>query len=311
MTNKKEYFETPILFLIFNRPELSEIVFREIRQIKPKRLFISADGPRKSQPKDLLLCRTTRERILGLIDWDCEVKTLFRSENLGCGMAVSSAVNWFFDQVEEGIIIEDDILAGPDFFFFCEEMLERYRENKSVMHISGFNPVANLNLLNRQNVIVSNFGNIWGWASWRRAWSKFDLTLMEWGNPEKKKKVLSYFPSKYRKKRRQLYDSIFKGNTSTWDYQWTFARLLANGTSIISPISLIMNIGFNEHSTHTHVRPNWAKNERGKISGVKIEVNPKIDTTFDLLHLKIMDEGNSSRHFVNIVSKIRKCIFPT
>ena len=122
-------FETPVLFLIFNRPDLSQQVFERIREIKPKQLFVAADGPRATHPDDAQKCADARRVTLNIIDWECEVKTLFRDENLGCGLAVSQAITWFFEQVEMGIILEDDCYPDLSFFRFCEKLLDYYKRH--------------------------------------------------------------------------------------------------------------------------------------------------------------------------------------
>jgi hypothetical protein len=125
MAESHKRFETPILFLIFNRPDLTHIVFNRIREVKPKYLFVAADGPREDHPEDQRKCEEARTKVLNSIDWDCEVKTLFRDKNLGCGLAVSQAITWFFGHVEEGIILEDDTLPSISFFQFCQELLKK------------------------------------------------------------------------------------------------------------------------------------------------------------------------------------------
>src|SRR5258708_3549575 len=173
-------FNTPILFLIFNRPFPTRRVFAEIRKARPAKLFVAADGPRPDKPEDLETCRETRE-IIKDIDWPCEVQTLFRDKNLGCGVAVSGAITWFFQNVEQGIILEDDCLPDPSFFPFCTELLERYKDDERILLISG-------NFLQQKNkkfmVKASYYGtlipHLWGWASWRRAWAKYDFNLTKW-----------------------------------------------------------------------------------------------------------------------------------
>src|SRR3989344_213807 len=131
-------FNTPILFIIFNRPATTRRVFDEIKKIKPKQFFIAADGPRLDNPEDTKNCQLTRD-VVKDIDWSCEVKTLFRDKNLGCGPGPVTAINWFFDNVEEGIILEDDCLPDQSFFYFCQELLGRYRDNDRIMYIGGDN----------------------------------------------------------------------------------------------------------------------------------------------------------------------------
>ena len=127
-----------ILFLIFNRPDTTQRVFNEIRRVKPTKLFVAADGPRKNKEGETERCQAARD-IINQVDWDCDLHKLFRDKNLGCKMAVSSAINWFFENVEEGIILEDDCLPHPTFFRFCQELLGKYRDDERVMVISGDN----------------------------------------------------------------------------------------------------------------------------------------------------------------------------
>jgi len=181
------YLKTPVLFLVFNRPDTTRRVFEAIRAARPARLFLVADGPRERQPDDKEKCERVRY-IATDIDWDCEVKTLFRKENLGCKNGVSSAIDWFFSHVDEGIILEDDCLPTESFFWFCEELLRRYRNDSRVMQICGSNFLRGWQR-NNDSYYFSGYGPIWGWASWRRAWIYYDVDMKLW--PEvKEKKIL-------------------------------------------------------------------------------------------------------------------------
>ena len=162
--------KSAVLFVVFNRPDTTKRVFEAIRLAKPKRLYITTDGPRPNMPDDVQLCKQTRE-IVSVVDWDCEVKTLFREENAGCKNGVSAAINWFFDHEEEGIILEDDCLPANSFFKFCDTLLEKYRYDTRVRHITG----CNLQFGKKwgdASYYFSNLTNGWGWASWRRAWRR-------------------------------------------------------------------------------------------------------------------------------------------
>ena len=131
--------DTPLLLLIFNRPKLTEIVFNQIKRVRPKRLFVAADGPRRNKPGEAEKCQITRQVVLDHINWECEVHTLIREENLGCKKAVSTAIDWFFSVVDKGIILEDDCLPDLSFFDFCTKLLTYYEQTDQVMHISGDN----------------------------------------------------------------------------------------------------------------------------------------------------------------------------
>jgi hypothetical protein len=240
----------PILFLVFNRPDTTQKVFAAIRQAKPARLFVAADGYREDRHGEAEKCAQARS-IIENVDWDCEVVTLFRENNLGCRKAVSSAIDWFFENVEEGIILEDDCLPSQSFFMYCQELLEYYRDDTRVMQICGSNFLKGWQR-NEDSYYFSNYGPVWGWASWRRAWKYYDVDMKLW--PEVKEKnvlediCMSREEIEYRE---NLYDKVFSGDIDTWDYQWGFAKMINSGLSVITSVNLISNIGFDADATHT------------------------------------------------------------
>ena len=165
MTSEKQSFNTPILFLLFNRPDTTQKVFNSIREIKPKYLFVSADGPRPNSLNDLNDCNQTR-KILDQIDWECNLKTLFREKNMGCKKAIKEGIDWFFEHVDKGIIIEDDCLPSKSFYSFCEELLNIYENDNRIMMISGYNALGKFETPN--DYLFSKIGSIWGWATWKK-----------------------------------------------------------------------------------------------------------------------------------------------
>ena len=168
--------QTAVLFLVFNRPDTTAQVFEAIRQAKPPRLYVAADGPREGREGEVERVDKVRE-ISMAVDWPCEVKTLFREKNLGCKYAVSSAITWFFEQEEQGIILEDDCLPSQSFFWFCEELLNEYMYDQRIWQICGFSPLVNKI---KESYYLSKYSPIWGWASWRRAWSAYDAEISSW-----------------------------------------------------------------------------------------------------------------------------------
>jgi len=244
--------KTAVLLVIFNRPETTRIVFEAIRKAKPPRLYIAADGPRADVPSDSKRCGEARE-IVNQVDWECEVKTLFRETGLGCGLGPSSAFTWFFEHEEEGIILEDDCLPSQSFFWFCEELLERYRYDNRVMHIGGNNFLNGWQKDRDYSYYFSNSGHIWGWATWRRAWKLFDFNISLYDKLKGKNYFQNFFLNPVEKiyRLRKFDKTVMSTNVNWWDYQWDFARYINSGLAVVPKINLIKNIGFGEDATHT------------------------------------------------------------
>ncbi|WP_341226039.1 nucleotide-diphospho-sugar transferase [uncultured Arcticibacterium sp.] len=237
-------FDVPILLLIFNRPEHTFKVFNKIRELKPKTLFIAADGPRNSNEK--ILCDETRT-IAKLIDWDCELSLLFRDENLGCGKAVSSSIDWFFSSVPSGIILEDDCYPTEDFFLFCKFCLEKYEFNDDVFQINGFNQFGGHK--ESGDYFFTKYPRVWGWATWRSSWITNDFQMNNWKDLRKKplalikrfgfiEAIIRYIIwQKY-------YTSLANGiQARSWGYQWHLNIVFRNGLCIQPEANLITNIG--------------------------------------------------------------------
>jgi hypothetical protein len=240
--------KTAILFLIFNRTETTKKVFETIRDYKPSKLFIAADGPREGKPGEKERCEEAR-KITEKIDWPCEVKRLYRDKNLGCKYAVSGAINWFFKNVEEGIVLEDDCLPNPSFFVFCEEMLEMYKDDENVMHISGSSFLPDI-LISGDSYYFSKYPLVWGWASWRRAWAKYSVSLKDWKqdiNPQ----IFQNLGKIEKLYWANNFELVRRGILNTWDYQWVYTLFKNEGIAVNSEQNMIENIGFRENATHT------------------------------------------------------------
>jgi hypothetical protein len=242
--------KTALLFLIFNRPQTTEKVFQIIKEVKPAKLYIAADGPRKNKPGEREKCEEAR-RIATQIDWDCKIKTLFRNENLGCGKAVSDAVSWFFQNEEEGIILEDDILPHPDFFPYCEELLEKYRNVDEVRFISGRNYLFG-EKVNTDSYYFSAFNHVWGWAGWRKTWEIYDFTLQSKEKKDFEEAIHYYFDDMNAIRFwKIMFQKMKYKRIDTWDYQLTVSLWFNRALSIIPNTNLVQNIGFDTDATHT------------------------------------------------------------
>lgn len=245
-----ESFNTPILFIIFNRLETAQLVFNEIKKIKPKFLYITADGPREEKIGEKEKCESVRA-IFQEIDWDCEIKTLFHVKNLGCDENIITALNWFFENVEAGIILEDDCLPSQSFFFFCQTLLEYYKNNPRIMHISGDNFKFGKKI-GEGDYYFSRYTHSWGWATWRRSWQYFDKEMNffpEFKKENKIKNILNYQPAQ--KYWLGFFKKLHYGKFSFWDAKWLFTVWTHDGISILPNQNLVSNIGFGKEATHT------------------------------------------------------------
>ena len=254
--------KTPVAFIIFNRPDTTKRVFAEIAKARPPKLLVIADGPRADRPDDAEKCAAARAIIDG-VDWDCEVLTNYSDVNLGCKRRVSSGLDWVFDTVDEAIILEDDCLPHPTFFRFCEEMLEKYRDDERIAMISGDNFQFGRKRT-EYSYYFSRYTHIWGWASWRRAWRNYDVDMKRWHEirdsgwlEDLLGSKVSYLYWKY------IFENVYNGKIDTWDYQWIFSCWIQGELTVIPNVNLVSNIGFSLEAVHT--------TEKNKFSEMKTE----------------------------------------
>ena len=277
-----ELFYEPILVIAFNRPDHLNQLLARLREVQPRNLFIAIDGPRRERPGDRERVQQCRD-LLDSIDWDCNVETLIREENLGCGRGVSSAISWFFTHVEQGIILEDDIIPIPSFFEFCSTLLERYRNDDRVFAISGCNFVPPEALSHPDDPYrFSQVPHIWGWATWRRSWQRHQLDILGWQRDLPARTLWSrsgrsvsgavYWAS--------TFELLARKKVDTWDGQLVLAGMVANQWTATSNMNLIENIGFGDDATHTVENREELQPTR-EIQFPLVELSVELDTQAD------------------------------
>jgi hypothetical protein len=243
---------TPILFLIFNRPDTTAQVFEALRKVRPKYLYVAADGPRIDRIGEKEKCEAARA-IIRQIDWDCKVQKLYREQNLGCKVAVSSAIDWFFLHEEEGIILEDDCLPNKLFFTYCSNLLKKYRTDDRIMHIGGVSFLKGKDTGEpHASYYFSRDPYVWGWATWKRAWNLYDVNLKLLPKILESGMMKKFYPDTLEGHYwENIFRNTFDGKINTWDYQWKFAVLCNHGLCVVPKNNMVINIGFGADATHT------------------------------------------------------------
>lgn len=257
--------KAPVVFFVFNRPELSRRVFARIREAKPELLFVICDGPRGSHPDDAQKVEEVRQIIAEGVDWPCEVKTQYAKQNLGCRECLALGIRWTFSLVEEAIFLEDDCLPDPSFFPFCEAMLERFRGEERVMHINGSNFTSPAESAGT-SYYFSKYVWVWGWASWRRAWQHYDYTMATWD--ERLPALRHSFDTR---REQAFWMSIFEKArqdwkvAQTWDFPWIYSCWTRGGLTVMPTVNLVENLGFGPDATHTQDGASHLRIAAGKL----------------------------------------------
>ena len=296
---------TPVLFLVFNRLATTQRVFEAIREAQPRQLFVASDGARADCDGETEICAGVRQFVMDNVDWDCEVKTLFRKSNLGCRIAVSSAIDWFFDNVEEGIILEDDCLPNQDFFRFCAEMLEYYRDDERIMHISG----ANFQVGKKRgdgSYYFSQYAHIWGWASWRRAWKYYDVDMGDFSQFKEQRLIKDVFVEKrVQKVWLDILEKIYTNSSifNTWDFQWSYTLFCHNGISIIPNKNLISNIGFGSGTNTANIESSCAEQELEDLTEI---IHPESLIIDELADKFVFNKMYKSTFFDRLIAKLKR-----
>jgi len=251
MEKEKQPIKAPILLIGFNRPENTKKVFAKIREAKPKKLYFAVDGPREENKDDYILTKEVKD-IISMVDWDCNVYTRFSDINQGCGYGPYNAISWVFENEDRAIILEDDCVPALPFFSYCDELLEKYKDDTRIWLISGSN-FSEKGVRTKYSYFFSKYGQTWGWATWRRCWKEMDMQMSSFPLLIKQDLLKSAF---YTEKEASFFGKIFERNyynqTTTdhiWDFQFLYTRRVNNALTIVPRKNLIRNIGY--HGTHS------------------------------------------------------------
>lgn len=279
--------DVPVVFLVFNRPELTARVFACIRGAQPARLFIVADGPRSDCPGEADRCCRVRELIERGVDWPCELVRDYSEANLGCARRVSSGITRVFDQVERAIVLEDDCLPDPTFFPFCAELLERHRDDERIAQIAGcsfrHSPPAD-----GESYYYSRYPHCWGWATWRRAWRHYDHAMTAWADPAQRRAVLRSIESPAERRYwRHAFAGTLTGRHDSWAYRWTLACMARSSLSVVAGVNLVSNIGYGAEATHTDAE--------GSLAAI-----PAVPLSFPLRHPSVVDRDRATDRAVGL-----------
>lgn len=301
-----ERVATPVLFLIFNRPELTKRSFAAIRHARPKKLYVAADGPRRDRAGEAEKAEAARQ-IATSVDWECDVRCLFRDDNLGCQKAVSEAITWMFETEQQGIILEDDCVADPSFFRFCDEMLERYAEQPEVGVVTGNNFQRGIRR-GDASYYFSKYNHCWGWATWNRAWEKFDYSMRDCSASIATSVIDRFATAKGEQRHwKRTFRNVRRGKINSWAFRWTYSCWSNQLLTITPAVNLVENIGFGDDATHTKETPGLQLPKRQSIAFPLIHPT-KVAQCADA------DEFTTRKHFKidsSLIAKTHRLIVDT
>ncbi|TWU08264.1 glycosyltransferase family 2 protein [Stieleria varia] len=242
-----------VVFLTFNRPDSAARALRHIRLAQPEHLFFVSDGARDDRPDEESLVRETRA-LVDTVDWPCRVHRIFAQQNMGCAQRVSSAVTKALETVDRVVVLEDDCVPDPTFFGYCQTLLDRYADDQRVMSITGNNFQLGRSRT-ECSYYFSKYAHCWGWATWRRAWQHFDLSLSRWPDIRDSGQLAAICPDPYELEYwTDNFDRVFAGQINSWAFPWNLACWLNHGLVATPNVNLVSNVGCGDDATHTRKR---------------------------------------------------------
>ena len=276
--------KAPVTIFIFNRTDTLDLVFKSIGEYKPDEIFVIADGPRKGIEGDQKNCLIARKKAEEHINWECKIHHNYSDINLGLGRRIKSGLDWVFSLVDYSIILEDDCIPASSFYYYCEELLLKYKDDARIMHISGNNYTPQYNP-DYGSYFYSKYGHIWGWATWARAWGLMDYEMQHWGTIKSRQALRSLFSLKEYKYLKKVFDTYFLDVKNPWGIRWFYSRMINNGLSIVPNKNLVTNIGI----IGTHSDKKSSAHFREVDFDFVIDSHPEFviaDSKYDRLHFK-------------------------
>lgn len=307
----KNELTVPVLLCIFTRLDTAKQVFQRIREAKPQKLYLVSDGPRKNIANEYEKVCGVRKYIEEHVDWNCEIIKDYATENMGCGRRIYSGITNVFLKEDKAIILEDDCVPDSGFFRYCQEMLEYYKDSDDVMMVSGNNPISNL-YSSKQDYFFSKIPFAWGWATWRRAWERYDYAMNSWPKNRKNPIFKKIFPIKAYWYFTSQFDVLYSGKyNDIWDYQLLYAIIINNMFGILPAKNHVCNIGFQEDSTHTTAIPEWNNNISEPVNfPIKFREDIEWEQEFDKCYLQYAGEHGISTKIKHILGvDINQSIF--
>ena len=282
--------KTPLLLLLFNRPELTKKLIARLKLIKPKKIYINIDGPRNGNLKDQVLCKEVL-KLIKKIEWPCKKYIKINKTNKGCRKSVYNAITWAFLKENKLIILEDDCFPSNFFFGYCEQLLKKYKYENKIKVISGSN--FQKNKFGEADYYFSKYLHCWGWATWKRAWKNYDNSMSFWKSFQKSSNWNDLFTNNSEKKYwKKKFDLVKEYKIDSWAYVWLASVWYNQGLTIIPNKNLVKNVGFESDATHT-TGYDLDKYSR-EINGKKI---PEIKHPIIIKNNKIADQLLFKHHF--------------
>lgn len=268
-----------VLFLTYRRFDTAEKVFESIRQAQPPKLYFASNAPNPENAGEEQRVAEVRA-LIERIDWPCKLYTLFRNEHLSVKYSIPSAIDWFFETEEMGIILEDDCLPSDSFYPFCGELLEKYKDDEKIGFITAMNYLEKFG--GSESYFFSEYPAIWGWATWKRVWLNYDLDMRELDVLLSSDKFIKSFDDfREYKHWAKWFTKVALGRVNTWDAQVTYLSFKYRYLTITPKLNLLTNLGFGIDS-------NFTKNTKSPIARIK-----RFDMDTDLEH------PDSKDHVVN------------